>query len=299
MPHVTTPDGVKLHYEEAGKGHPVLFVHEFAGDLRSWEPQLRHFSRRYRVIAYNARGYPPSDVPPSVESYSQQHAADDIAHVLNALNISRAHVVGCSMGAFASIHFGLRHASLATSIVPTGAGYGAPKADHERFQKEAAASAERIAAIGMAEFGKTYMSSPSRAAFRAKDPRGAEESMRFFTEHSAQGSSLTMKGYQARRPSLYDFEAGFKAMKVPTLLVVGDEDHPALEANLFMKRSIPTAGLVVLPRTGHACNLEEPDLYNRLVDDFFHTVECGRWVPQTPPAASILDLGPDMSGTRK
>jgi pimeloyl-ACP methyl ester carboxylesterase len=75
MPELATDDGVKLHYEEAGSGSPIVFVHEFAGDARSWEPQLRHFSRRYRCIAYNARGYPPSDVPEDVERYSQQSRA--------------------------------------------------------------------------------------------------------------------------------------------------------------------------------------------------------------------------------
>ena len=63
MPSLNTDDGVKLHYEEAGAGTPIVFVHEFAGDHRSWEPQMRHFSRRYRCIAYNARGYTPSEVP--------------------------------------------------------------------------------------------------------------------------------------------------------------------------------------------------------------------------------------------
>jgi pimeloyl-ACP methyl ester carboxylesterase len=78
MPHLTTDDGVKLYYEEAGEGAPIVFVHEFAGDYRSWEHQLRYFGRRYRCIAYNARGFPPSDVPEGVDSYSQERARDDI-----------------------------------------------------------------------------------------------------------------------------------------------------------------------------------------------------------------------------
>src|SRR5262249_29216887 len=87
MPHLTTDDGVKLYYEEVGAGIPIVFVHEFAGDVRSWEPQLRYFGRRYRCIAYNARGYPPSDVPGTVDKYSQDRARDDIRAVLDALKI--------------------------------------------------------------------------------------------------------------------------------------------------------------------------------------------------------------------
>src|SRR6185437_11282534 len=101
MSHATTDEGVRLYYEEVGSGVPVIFVHEFAGDHRSWEPQLRHFARRYRCIAYNARGYPPSEVPEDPERYSQARARDDILAVLDRLGIERAHVVGLSMGAFA------------------------------------------------------------------------------------------------------------------------------------------------------------------------------------------------------
>ena len=98
MPYAAADDGVKLYYEETGAGVPVLFVHEFAGDLRSWEAQLRHFGQRYHTIVYNARGYPPSDVPDDVSRYSQNRAADDIAAVLDHLQLNRAHIVGLSMG---------------------------------------------------------------------------------------------------------------------------------------------------------------------------------------------------------
>src|SRR3970040_2351534 len=123
MPYANSK-GVQLYYEEAGKGFPIVFVHEFAADLRSCEPQLRYFSRRYRCIAFNARGYPPSDVPESVSQYSQAIATDDIANVMRDLGIRQAHIIGCSMGGFAPVHFGLRHARLARSLTAVGVGYG-------------------------------------------------------------------------------------------------------------------------------------------------------------------------------
>ena len=110
-------DGVKLYYEESGEGFPIIFVHEFAGDYRSWEPQVRYFSRRYRCVSFDARGYPPSEVPEDQALYSQDIAADDIAAVMKAATIERAHVVGMSMGGFAALHFGLRYAAMAESIV--------------------------------------------------------------------------------------------------------------------------------------------------------------------------------------
>ena len=293
MPHATV-GAIKLYYEEAGSGFPIVFVHEFAGDLRSWEPQLRRFSRRYRCVAYNARGYPPSDVPPGPDDYSQAHAADDIAGVMRHLKIDKAHIVGCSMGAFATLHFGIRHAALAASLVVVGVGYGAKPDVREQFAREANATADRLEKEGMAEVAKSYMVSGSRVQFQNKDPRGFEESYRFFSEHSAKGSANTLRGYQARRPSLYAIETELKQITVPTLLVLGDEDEPGLDANVFLKRTIASSGLVVLPRTGHAVNLEEPDHFNTLVEDFFATVERGRWMQRDPRAnigGQILGMG--------
>ena len=277
MSFLTTDDGVKLHYEESGSGTPIVFVHEFAGDWRTWEAQLRHFSRRYRCIAYNARGYPPSDVPVDVERYSQQRARDDILAVLDALGIERAHVVGNSMGGFAALHFGMAYSPRALSLVVAGCGYGAHPSQYVQFQSQARELAQTMLDKGMAHVAATYGHGPSRLQLKEKDPRGFAEFVRHFSEHSAQGSANTMLGYQARRPSLYDLTADMARISAPTLIVAGDEDDAVLEPSLMMKRTIPTAGLVVLPRSGHMTNLEDPALFNRLLDDFFHQVEAGRW----------------------
>src|SRR3954462_10762303 len=100
MPFPTTDDGVKLHYEEVGTGSPIVFVHEFAADHRSWEAQMRHFGQRPRCITYSARGRPPHDIPEKPTSYSQDRATDDILAVMKHLGIDKAHVVGVSMGGF-------------------------------------------------------------------------------------------------------------------------------------------------------------------------------------------------------
>jgi len=277
MPHLTTDDGVKLHYEEAGAGTPIVFVHEFSGDFRSWEAQMRHFSRRYRCIAYNARGYPPSDVPESMERYSQERARDDVLAVMDALKIQRAYVVGLSMGGFATLHFGIKYSARALGLVVSGCGYGAVPAQREEFQRSARANAKVLLEEGMAKFAATYGHNASRLQLRSKDPRGFDRYIRYLSEHSALGSANTMLGYQARRPSLYDLKTEMAGITAPTLVVAGDEDDATLEPGLLMKRTIPKAGLVVLPRSGHALNLEDPALFNRIVEDFFHQVESGRW----------------------
>lgn len=292
MPILTTDDGVKLHYEEAGAGTPVVFVHEFAGDLRSWEPQLRHFSRRYRCIAYNARGYPPSDVPEDYEHYSQARARDDIRSVMDGLRIQRAHVVGLSMGAFAALHFAMTYGNRALSITVAGGGYGAHPAHYAQFQKDARAHAEFIRREGMERFAQTYGHGPTRVQLQNKDPRGFAEYLAQFAEHPALGSANTMLGCQARRPSLYDLTDDMARIEVPTLIMAGDEEEPCLEACLLMKRTIPSAGLALLPRSGHGINLEEPALFNQLLESFFHQVEAGRWGARDPRSAVASIYGP-------
>jgi pimeloyl-ACP methyl ester carboxylesterase len=274
---LTTDDGVKLFYEEAGAGTPIVFVHEFAGDHRSWEPQLRYFSRRYRCIAYNARGYPPSDVPEDVERYSQARARDDIRAVLDALGIERAHIVGLSMGAFATVHFGMSYSSRSLSLTVAGGGYGSHPAHYRKFQEDAEANAALIRREGMEKFAATYGHGPTRVQFQNKDPRGFAEFIQQLAGHSALGAVNTLKGYQARRPSLYDLTDAMARIDAPVLIMAGDEEEPCLEVCLLMKRAIPSAGLAILPCSGHGINLEEPALFNQLLEGFFHQVEAGRW----------------------
>jgi len=292
MPTLATDDAVKLYYEEAGSGTPIVFVHEFGGDYRSWEPQIRFFSRRYRCIAFNARGYPPSDVPEDFERYSQARARDDIRCVLDALGIQRAHVVGLSMGAFATLHFGMAYGYRAISITVAGGGYGSHPAHYRQFQADSKKNADLIQREGMANFVATYGHGPQRVQLEIKDPRGFAEYLRQFEEHSALGAANTLLGVQCRRPSFYDLTAEMARMDVPTLILSGDEEEPCLEVKLLMKRTIPTAGLAVLPKSGHAINLEEPALFNRLLEDFLHQVEAERWGRRDPRATVSSIYGP-------
>jgi pimeloyl-ACP methyl ester carboxylesterase len=291
MPYATTDDGLRLYFEETGSGTPVIFVHEFAGDLRSWEPQMRHFGKRYRAIAYNARGFPPSDVPEHVSSYSQARAADDILAVLDHIGTPKAHIVGLSMGGFATLHFGLRHGQRALSLCVGGCGYGAEPDKREIFRAEADTIAAMIRKDGMAAFAERYAYGPTRVQFENKDPRGHAEFKAMLAEHSAVGSANTQAGVQKERPSLYDLASEMKRLSVPTLIITGDEDWPCLLPGILMKQSIPSSALAVIPNAGHAINLEEPEAYNRIVGDFLAQVESGRWPHRDPRAVSASITG--------
>lgn len=292
MPYADA-EGARLYYEEAGSGFPVVFVHEFAGDLRSWEPQLRYFSRFYRCIAYNARGYPPSDVPEQQSLYGQDIATDDIAAVMRGCGIGKAHIVGLSMGGFAAAHFAMRYGDLARSVVVAGCGYGADPSKRAQFKSEAEATADRLEREGMVKMAAAYGSGPTRVQLENKDPRGYAEFMDQLAGHSMRGSVNTLRAVQALRPSLYALEDRLKAIEVPVLLVTGDEDEPCLDANLFMKRAIPTSGLAVIPKTGHACNLEEPEAFNAALREFFLKVENDSWGRRDPRSISRSILSQD------
>jgi pimeloyl-ACP methyl ester carboxylesterase len=285
-------DGVNLYYEEVGQGTPLVFVHEFAGDHRSWRGQVSFFSRRYRTIVSNARGYPPSDVPEALAAYSQDRAVDDVRGLLDHLRIPKAHVCGLSMGGYATLHFGLRYPDRALSLVVAGAGYGSVLADRERFRQDAELTARRFEQEGMAAAAEIYVKGPSRVQLMDKDPQGWDEFRRNFMEGSPRGRALTLRGVQMTRPSIFELGERLERLEVPTLIVTGDEDEPCLEPGVYMKRKIPTAGLVVFPKSGHAINLEEPDLFNRAVLDFLTAVDAGRWTRRNPASVSPSALLP-------
>ena len=292
-------NGLSLFYEEVGEGAPLVFVHEFAGEARSWHLQVRFFARRYRTIAYNARGYPPSDVPEDPKAYSQDQAADDIRGLLDALDIRKAHICGLSMGGYATLHFGLRYPERALSLVVAGAGYGSVPGEREKFRRDVEETARRFERDGMTAVAEFYTKGPTRVQFKDKDPAGWQEFYDMFCAQSAKGHALTMRGVQMSRPSVYELEAAMERMTVPTLIVTGDEDEPCLEPAIFMKRKIRSSGLVVMPKAGHTVNLEDPETFNRAVLDFLTAVDAGRWPMRNPAslsASAILPPEPARQG---
>lgn len=280
MPYAMTGDGVRLYYEEAGIGTPILFVHEFSGDLRSWEAQIQHFSRRYRCIAFNARGYPPSDVPQRVSSYSHKIAVEDMAVVLRHLKIRKAHIMGCSMGAQSTLHFGLTYPRMAITLTTIGAGSSSTGATRAEFLRNVEANARQFEEEGLAAALERICKAPNRVQLKRKNPRAFDDFCKRFMEHSAQGLANTQRRVQARRPAMNTLERAFGKLRVPTHIVAGDEDPGALEQALFVKRVCPAARLTVAPATGHLVNAEEPELLNRLTDELYALVESGQWRPR-------------------
>jgi pimeloyl-ACP methyl ester carboxylesterase len=284
MAKISAPDGVKLYVEAVGSGTPVVFVHEYAGDYRSWEAQVRYFCRQHRCVTYSQRGYPPSDVPSDPGRYSQEIARDDVIAVMNALGIDKAHVVGHSMGGYTALHVGIRYPQRCLSVTAAGCGWGsAPDAEKRAAMKALAAETGKMfAEEGIVAATAKYADAPMRQAFKHKDPRGWTEFARMLAEHSAEGHALTMLNLQLKRPTLWEMEAELKQFSVPLLVIVGDEDDLCLDGSLFIKRTAPTAALLVLPRSGHTINSEEPGAVNAALAELFAAAETGRWLAHKP-----------------
>ena len=273
MPRAHIND-IQLYFESTGEGFPLVLAHEFAGDFRSWEPQVRYFSRQYRVITYNARGYPPSDVPTDEGAYSQEMAVEDLHGLLDHFGIEKAHICGLSMGGTLALNFGITYPDRAQSLIIAAAGSGST--DVDAWRENVAESSRGMEERGMA-FMEGYSQGEARVQLLRKDPRGYREFSDQFLSHSSLGSALTFRGVQGKRPPVFALEAEMKALTLPTLIMLGDEDDPCVEPSIFMKRCISTSGLVMFPQSGHAINLEEPDLFNRSVQDFLIAVETGTW----------------------
>lgn len=272
MPYIQA-SGVHLYVEEVGDGHPIVFVHEMAADYREWESQVQWFSRRYQCVTYSARGYIPSDVPTDPSAYGLEHAADDIAAVIDGLNLGQAHVVGLSMGAYATLRFGMKYPAKATALVVAGAGSGSASQEREPFVANCLRLAQIFREKGSQVAAQEIGYAPTRIGLKRKDPIGWLRFMDHLGEHDPNGMAMTLTHYQAARPSIESFEAQLRKVQLPVLLFVGDQDTPCLQTNLYLKQTLPNAQLLVYPNTGHAVNLEEPAAFNQAVQRFFDEVE--------------------------
>jgi pimeloyl-ACP methyl ester carboxylesterase len=211
---------------------------------------------------------------------------NDVIAVMDALGIERAHVVGHSMGAYTALHVGIRYPERCISVTAAGCGWGSvpDSAARAAMRAQAVENAKMFTAKGMAAAAVIYTDTPSRHPQKYKDPRGFAEFLRMLSEHSAQGHALTMAMLQSKRPTLWDMEAELKKFSVPLLIICGDEDETCLDGSVFLKRTAPTAGLLVIPRSGHTITSEEPAAVNAALADLFAAAEAGRWLAHKPPA---------------
>lgn len=274
MPFATV-NGVELFYEAVGEGQPLIFCHEFASDMRAWHQQIHWFSRNFRCISYNFRGYPPSSVPSEPAAYAHDELVTDLRGLLEHLGIDRANVVGVATGGGVALNFAIRHPELVQSLVVVGAGAGS--VDREAWVAAARTLSADIARDGMDALVDNIERAPQRQALRLKDPMSWAEFIRNMRELSPLGCSLIMAEALIGRKPLFDLEAEIAALPMPVLVAVGDRDIRGFDTSIFVSRTAPHGALCVFPFSGHLLPVEEPALFNAVVGDFLAAVTCGRW----------------------
>jgi pimeloyl-ACP methyl ester carboxylesterase len=256
-------NGVELYYEIHGQGDWLVLAHEFSGGYKSWQPQVDALGQHHRVLVYNNRGYPPSTVPTDPAAYSQEHSIEDLRQLLEHAGVERPVLAGFSMGGSIVLNFGLAYPDRIRALVLAGTGTGS--IDKEQNARDFGPIADRFLKDGPAKVGEDYLRGPTRMQLLRKHPAMWKKLYAEFCELSPLGMAYTLRGVQLKRPTMYELEAGLRTLRVPTLVIVGAEDTPALEPSGFLARTIPNARLEVLPDTGHTLQLEEPEAFNAAV----------------------------------
>ena len=245
--------------------------------MGSWDDQIAALKDDYRCVAYAARGWLPSEVPEDPAAYSIERAVADMIGLMDHLELKKAHVVGLSMGSNTTLQSALWHPERCHSLTMSSSGYGAMTEGRAEFQNACHDMSARLINEGWESMADTYGDGPFRRNFKSKRPEAHADFVKRLSRHSSLGSALTQRGIQARRPSFVEQEAALKALTLPTLLIVGDDDHPGFAGTLYLKQMIATAGLYVSPRTGHQVNLEEPEVFNHVLRQFLSAVGDGSW----------------------
>lgn len=266
-------NGRPLYYETAGEGFPLIFTHEFGGSYEAWEPQMRYFSRKYMVVTWGQRGFPPTPALEDPAAYSQSNSVEDLFQLSKHLGVQQAHYVALSMGSNVTLEFAMTHPELLRSL--TLAGCGAGSINFEQARPGFGQLADRIEREGMEKHAFDYAS--ARTQYMKKDPRGWIDMYERLRKFSGVGRANTLRGVQMKRPSIFELENELKQIAIPTLIIVGDEDGACVEPSLFMQKHIPNNGMVMFPKTGHTVNLEEPELFNATLQNFLTAVEQGAW----------------------
>jgi len=272
MPHAKG-NGASLYYEDTGQGPAIVFLHEYADDLRSWKSQVGFFSAFYRCLAFNARGYPPSTIPTRPELYGQEIAVNDIETVLAAAGIDQTYLIGLSMGAASALQFALRNPDRVLGLVAASGGAGADTSTRTGFLKSIGETTNLLRIHGMKAVVDKYTRTPNRSTLLQKNTAAWKYFQDRFLTLDATGAAFTLENIQGKRTSLFDEEASLRVLKVPTLLAMGDQDDSILKINVFLKSTIQDSQLWISPNTGHAINLEEPDDFNTNILRFFRHIE--------------------------
>ena len=280
MPTIQTEDGISLYFEESGAGDPILFVHEFGGDYRSWAHQVPVFFRTHRCLTYSARGFLPSSVPDDRNCYGQAWATSDALAVINHLNIERVHLVGTSMGSFTSLDFALKHPERTLSVTLVGNSSG-PRNDAERNEYRRVWIGEEVRlreAQGTVGAVKVLENDPAYQSLQKNKPGAWATYAENLREQSVLGAIHILSTLHWNRRSLFDVETQLRTFDKPVLLVTGDDDYYLVgETNQFLNEVLPDCSWHNFQGTGHLVNIEKSTEFNELLGEFLRSVNTEKY----------------------
>jgi pimeloyl-ACP methyl ester carboxylesterase len=254
MPYATT-NGVRLYYEVSGEGTPIVFVHANPFDHRLWMYQVAEFSSYYRCISVDIRGYGRSDKPQS--PFTLADMKDDVLGVCRQEGVTCAIYCGCSVGSGIALMIGLDHPEMALATILVGG--------NSRGSANVQKRAEGFSTTkDLKGFLDSYIRELVAPGFD-ETPRG-EFLLGLFTAnaHTLSGPSIANIHRARGAATMTDRLAG---MEVPTLVINGAHDN-SLAAGTETAMLTPGARHVVIPDTGHACPIEDPDAFNQAVITF-------------------------------
>jgi 3-oxoadipate enol-lactonase len=260
-----TINGIQLSYTDQGQGTPLVFIHAFPLSSAMWEPQVKEFSKKYRVITLDLRGHGDSDAP--LWHFTLDDFAEDIRELLRHLGITQATFVGLSMGGYTLFALFRKYPELVTRMVlaDTRAQADSDEAKAGRFAMAQVAYQKGPQAI--AEMMMPKLLGPTSLEKRQDI---VEQIRSMINKNQASGIIVALMA-MAQRP---DSTPLLSNISCPTLVIVGENDvaTPPAEAH-YIKDRIPIAQLVILPQAGHLSNLEQPDAFNQALISFFKKLE--------------------------
>jgi pimeloyl-ACP methyl ester carboxylesterase len=244
-------NNIELYYEVHGQGYPVVFLHGYSSSHIMWQLQVPAISRDYQFIVYDARGHGQSESPPSADQYSADIVVEDLFQLLGHLRIKKAVVGGLSMGGYESLRFYLTHPDIVTALIvmDTGPGYRNPE-HREEWNRQREELAQQLETKGIEALAATA-TDRRRDVVLNQDPIGLAHMARKVV---AQHDSWVIDNLDN--------------VKVPTLVLVGENDEPFLRAAEYMARKVPDARHVVVPQAGHAANIDNAGFFNKAILDF-------------------------------
>jgi len=246
-------DGVEIYYETHGEGPVILLTHGYSATAEMWRGQVAALSKNHKLVLWDMRGHGRSDYPSDQGEYSEEKTVADMAALLDAVGAKRAIIGGLSLGGYMSLAFQATHPERVSAllIIDTGPGYKKDEA-RDGWNRNALKTAERYETDGL---GLLSAGSAERRTARHRDATGLARAAR---------GMLTQKNARVIE--------SLPGIKVPSIVIVGENDTPFLAASDYMAAKIPGARKAVIPNAGHAANIDNPDAFNAALVSFLETL---------------------------